>query len=108
MILADDWTVTDNLSRESLWPVTIHLTTNVSRQHPPSPPRNSFSVQNPAPGSQNIKQNPHPGHNLPKISMKKEHNSMRAISFQIFHHCCPFDNFLSQSSILKYLYNSKD
>ena len=43
------------------------------------------------------KQNPHPGDNLPgsnaKISMKKEHNSVRAVSFQIFHDCL-FDNVL--------------
>ena len=37
---------------------------------------------------------PTPGHNLPglndKISVKKEHNSIRAVSLQIFHDC-PFD-----------------
>ena len=36
--------------------------------------------------------------------MKKRHNSIRAVSFQVFH-CCPFDNFpvlSKESSIPKY------
>ena len=42
-----------------------------------------------------------------KISMKKEHNSVRAVPFQIFLNG-PFDNFLllKESNIPKYLYNS--
>ena len=38
------------------------------------------------------------------ISVKKEHNSVRAVLFEIFHNC-PFDNFLSlkKSSNSKYL-----
>ena len=52
-------------------------------------PRDSFSAQNSSP---QVKKNetkiPTPGHNLPcsnaKRSMKKEHNSIKAVSFQIF------------------------
>ena len=61
--------------------------TNFFRQNPH--PRDSFSAQNSGP---RVKKNetkiPTPGHNLPcsnaKRSMKKEHNSIKAVSFQIF------------------------
>ena len=56
----------------------------------------AFQYRTPAPGSRKRNKIPTPGHNLrssnAKISMKKEHNSIRAVSFQIFHNC-PFDNF---------------
>ena len=79
----------------NLTPQANPRATNFFHQKPH--PRDSFSVQNS--GSQVEKRNkiPTPGHNLPgsnaKISMKKEHNSIKAVSFQIFHNC-PFDNFL--------------
>ena len=73
-------------------------TTNFFQQNPR--PKDSFSVQNSGPRLEKGKQNPHPEHSLPslsdKISMKKEHNSIRAVSFQIFHDC-PFDNFLFEN-----------
>ena len=60
-------------------------------------PGTAFQCKAPAPGSKKRNKIPTPGHNLPdsnaKISMKKEHNSIRAFPFQIFHNC-PFDNFL--------------
>ena len=60
-------------------------------------PGTAFQCKPPAPGSKNETKIPTPGHNLPssnaKRSMKKEHNSIKAVSFQIFHNC-PFDNFL--------------
>ena len=60
-------------------------------------PGTAFQCKTPAPGSKKRNKIPTPGHNLPgsnaKISMKKEHNSIKAVSFQIFHNC-PFDNFL--------------
>ena len=60
-------------------------------------PADSVSVQNSGPRVEKTKQSPHPGHGLPssnaKISTKNEHNSVRVVSFQIFHNC-PFDNFL--------------
>ena len=44
-------------------------------------------MQNSGPWFEKMKQNPHPGHNLPssnaKISIKKEHTSIKAVSFQI-------------------------
>ena len=69
--------------------------TNFFRQNPR--PGDSFSVQNSGPRVEKMKQNPTPWHNLissiAKILMKKEHNSIRAVSFQTFH-SCPFGNFL--------------
>ena len=60
-------------------------------------PRDSFSVQNSGPRVEKTKQVPTPGYNLPSLnakrSMKKEHNSIKAVSFQISHNC-PLDNFL--------------
>ena len=85
---------------------------NLTGYHPPpglTPGPLIFSVKIPALGTafqcktpvciSGKKRNkiPTPGHKLPssnaKISMKKEHNSIRAVSLQIFHNC-PFDNFL--------------
>ena len=69
--------------------------TKFFRQNPH--PGTAFQCKTPAPGSKKRSKNPTPGHNLPssnaKRSMKKEHNSIKAVSFQIFHNC-PFDNFL--------------
>ena len=60
-------------------------------------PRTVFPCKTPVPGSKERNKFPTPGHNLPslnaKISMRKEHNSTRAVSFQVFRDC-PFDNFL--------------
>ena len=60
-------------------------------------PGTAFQYKTLAPGSKKRNKNPPPGHNLPssnaKRSMKNEHNSIKAVSFQIFHNC-PFDNFL--------------
>ena len=60
-------------------------------------PGTTFQYKTPAPGSKKGNKIPTLGHNLPgsndKISMKKEHNFIRAASFQIFHNC-QFDNFL--------------
>ena len=60
-------------------------------------PRTAFQCRTSAPGSKKKTKIPTPGHNLPssnaKISMKKEHYSIKAVSFQIFHNC-PFHNFL--------------
>ena len=57
----------------------------------------AFQCKTPAPRSKKRNKIPAPGYNLPgsnaKISMKKERNSIRAVSFQIFRHCS-FDNFL--------------
>ena len=68
--------------------------TNFFRQNPH--PRDSFSVQNSSHRVKNETKIPTPGYNLPssnaKISMKREHYSIKAVSFQIFHNC-PFDNF---------------
>ena len=59
----------------------------------PSPPALTagpliFSVKIPTPGTAFQRKTPAPGHNLPcsnaKRSMKKEHNSIKAVSFQIF------------------------
>ena len=51
-------------------------------------PVTAFQRKTPAPGSKKRNKNPTPGHNLPcsnaKRSMKKEHNSIKAFSFQIF------------------------
>ena len=57
--------------------------------------RDSFSVQNSCPWVEKTKQKSPPlGISCPaKRSMKKEHNSIKAVSFQIFRNC-PFDNFL--------------
>ena len=56
-----------------------------------------FSAKLRPPGRKIETKIPTHGHNLPssnaKISMTKEHNSIKAVSFQIFHNC-PFDNFL--------------
>ena len=61
-----------------------------------SPLRTAFQCKTPAPGSRKRHKMPIPGHNLSssnaKISTKKQHNSIREVSFQIFHNC-PFDNF---------------
>ena len=60
-------------------------------------PGTAFQCKTPAPGSKKRNKNPHAGHNLPSLnakrSMEKEHNSIKAVSFQISHNC-PFDNFL--------------
>ena len=60
-------------------------------------PGQLFSAKLRPPGRKNETKIPTHGHNLPssnaKISMTKEHNSIKAVSFQIFHNC-PFDNFL--------------
>ena len=59
-------------------------------------PRTAFQCKTPAPGRTNETKIPTPGQNLPtsnaKRSMEKEHNYIKAVSFQIFHNC-PFDNF---------------
>ena len=51
-------------------------------------PGTAFQRKTSAPGSKKRNKNPHPRHNLPcsnaKRSMKKEHNSIKAVSFQIF------------------------
>ena len=72
----------------SIWLVTIP---------PPAPGPLIFSIKIPAPGQlfsaklrpKNETIIPTPRHNLPslnaKISMKKEHNTITAVSFQIFH-----------------------
>ena len=69
--------------------------TNFFSQNPC--PGTAFECKIPAPGSKKTKQKSPPGHNLPssnaKRSMKKEHNSVKAVSFQVFHNS-PFDNFL--------------
>ena len=85
----------------SIWPVTIPRpradprATNFFHQNPH--PRTAFSAKLRPPGRKNETKIPTHGHNLPssnaKISMTKEHNSIKAVSFQIFHNC-PFDNFL--------------
>ena len=55
-------------------------------------------MQNSGPLVEKTKQNPHPGHNLPssnaKISMKKEHNSTKAVlsKFSIIFHLTIFFN----------------
>ena len=73
--------------------------------------KTAFQSKIPAPGSRKTSKIPTQGHNLSgsnaKISMTKEHNSIRAVSFQIFHNC-PSDNFLLswESSILKSLFSS--
>ena len=50
-------------------------------------------MQNYSPWVKKRSKNPHPGHNLPSLNAKilkeKEHNSLKAVSFQIFHNC-PF------------------
>ena len=60
-------------------------------------PGAAFQCKTPAPRSKKQNDIPIPGHCLSnsnaKILMKKEHNSIRAVSFQIFHNC-PFDNFI--------------
>ena len=52
-------------------------------------PRDSFSEQKSGPRVEKRNKNPHPRHNLSSLnakrSMKKEHNSIKAVSFQIFH-----------------------
>ena len=74
-------------------------------------PGTTFQCKNPVPWSKKRNKSPPIGHNLPssnaKIWMKWEHNTIRAVSFQIFHNCLS-DNFLLswESSIPKYLYNS--
>ena len=69
--------------------------TNFFRQNPG--PGDIFSVQNSGLGLKKWSTIPTPGHNLTssnaKMLMKKEHNSRRAFSFQIFY-SCPLDNFL--------------
>ena len=79
---------------------------NLTGYHPPGPlifsvkipvPGTAFQCKTPAPGSENEAKIPTPRHNLPssnaKRSIKKEHNFIKSVSFQIFHNC-PFDNFL--------------
>ena len=60
------------------------------------PPGQLFSAKLRPPSRKIETKIPTPGHNLPssnaKRSMEKEHNSIKAVSFQIFHNC-PFDNF---------------
>ena len=70
--------------------------TNFFHQNPH--PRDSFSVQNSGPRVKKTKQrSSHPGITclvrMPRYQFKKEHYSIKAVSFQIFHNC-PFDNFL--------------
>ena len=84
---------------------------NLTGYHPPPPeliawplifpvkiptPRTAFQCKTPAPGSKNKTKIPTTGHNLPssnaKISLKREHYSIKAVSFQISHNS--FDNFL--------------
>ena len=69
--------------------------TNFFRQNPR--PGDSFLVQNVGPRAEKRNKIPTPRHDLPssnaKISVKKELNSIRVVSFQIFHNY-PFDNFL--------------
>ena len=83
-------------------PLWFYAGINLTGYHPPGPL--IFSVKIPAPGTAFQCKTPAPGskkrnkiHNLPgsnvKIFMKKEHNSIRAVSFQIFHNC-RLDNFL--------------
>ena len=61
------------------------------------PPGQLLSAKLRTPGRKNETKIPTPGHNLPSLnakrSMKREHNSIKAVSFQISHNC-PFDNFL--------------
>ena len=76
---------------------------NLTGYHPPPPgltpgpliffrqnprPGTAFKCKTLAPGSKNETKIPTPGHKLPSLnakrSMKKEHNSIKAVSFQIF------------------------
>ena len=77
---------------------------NLTGYHPPGltpgplpKPRTAFQCKTSAPWLKNETEIPTPRHNLPSsnanISMKKEHYSVKAVSFQIFHNC-PFDNLL--------------
>ena len=79
-----------------LAPRADYQATNFCYQNPR--PRDSFSAPKLLPtGRKNETKIPTRRHNLPssyaKRSMRKEHNSIRAVSFQIFHNF-PFDNFL--------------
>ena len=65
---------------------------NLTGYHPPwlTPRPLIFSMQNSSPRVEKMKQKiPTPEHNLPSLnakrSMKKEHNFIKAVSFQIFH-----------------------
>ena len=61
------------------------------------PPGQLFNAKLRPPGRKNETKIPTPGHNLPSLnakrSMTKEHNSIKAVSFQISRNC-PVDNFL--------------
>ena len=76
----------------SIWQVTIPPPPPPGPlifSHQNSRPGTAFQCKTPAPGSKNETIIPTPRHNLPslnaKISMKKEHNTIKAVSFQIFH-----------------------
>ena len=60
-------------------------------------PGTAFLRKTPAPGSKKETKSPPLRENLSgsnaKISVKREHNCIQAVSFQIFHNCS-FDNFL--------------
>ena len=99
------------LNRKTLFDA-INAGINLTGYYPPSPradrratnffpsksppPRQLFSAKLRPPGQKNETKIPTPGHNLPssnaKISLKREHYSVKAVSFQIFHNL--FDNFL--------------
>ena len=82
--------------RLKLFPKPNYAGINLTGYHPPPGPL-IFSIKIPAPGQlfsakdrpKNETIIPTPRHNLPslnaKISMKKEHNTIKAVSFQIFH-----------------------
>ena len=83
----------------SFFPKPNYADINLTGYHPlPGPlifffkistPGTAFQCKTPAPGSKNETKIPTPRHNLPRLnakrSMKKEHNSIKAVSFQIFH-----------------------
>ena len=86
----------------SIFPKPNYAAINLTGYHPPwadhwatifsvkiPAPGTAFQRKTPAPGSKNETKIPISRHNLPSLntkrSMKKEHNSIKAVSFQIFH-----------------------
>ena len=95
---------------------------NLTGYHPPglTPGPPIFSVKIPAPGQlfsaklrppgrENETKSPPRAYFLSsnvKISMKKEHNSVNAVSFQIFHNCPLTIFFYRENKVFKSLYTT--